>query len=231
MRLLREYNKKYLGYAKYDPLTASLGESFYARYLSLSAVGNDARANDVPSTTRPMPRTLLRSTFGRPSPNHSFHQQACFETAFVAILKLGFFEPTNVLALHDCHPLLSHLISTCVHLRHHDFSWLAEYDTAWSTQDTLRDDKAYAFLACLIHYDLSIANTIRFLGNNYTGEYRDIPSTVASLRACDIAESLLEYYSRVMTVGCPNHFNATTTPDNALLYWLRGKHPSIRAKL
>jgi len=41
MHLLREYNKKYLGYANYDPSTASLGESFYACYLSLSAVGND----------------------------------------------------------------------------------------------------------------------------------------------------------------------------------------------
>jgi hypothetical protein len=34
-----------------------------------------------------------------------------------------------------------------------------------------------------------------------------------------------------MTMGCPNHFNATTTRDNALLYWRRGNHPSIRAKL
>ena len=34
-----------------------------------------------------------------------------------------------------------------------------------------------------------------------------------------------------MTVGCPNHFNATTTHDNALLYWRKGNHPSIRAKL
>jgi hypothetical protein len=89
--------------------------------------------------------------------------------------KIGFFEPSNILALHECHPLLLHLICTCVHLRHHDFSWLAEYDTAWSTQDTLRDDKAYTFLACLIHYNLSVANTIWFLGNNYTGEYHDIP--------------------------------------------------------
>ena len=59
MRLLREYNKKYLGYTNYDPSTASLGESFYARYLSLSAVGNDAHANDAHSTMRPSPHTLL----------------------------------------------------------------------------------------------------------------------------------------------------------------------------
>ncbi len=61
MRLLREYNKKYLGYADYDPSTASLGESFYARYLSLSVIGNDTRANDVPPQRPPAPRTLLRS--------------------------------------------------------------------------------------------------------------------------------------------------------------------------
>jgi hypothetical protein len=104
MRLLREYNKKYLGYANYDPSTASLGESFYARYLSLSAVGNDTRANDAPPTMRPPPSTLLQNTFGCPSPDHSFHQQACFETAFITILKSGVFEPADILAL------LSHLI-------------------------------------------------------------------------------------------------------------------------
>jgi hypothetical protein len=39
MCLLHEYNKKYLRYADYNPSATSLGESFYARYLSLSAVG------------------------------------------------------------------------------------------------------------------------------------------------------------------------------------------------
>jgi len=200
-------------------------------WTTLSAVGNDTRVNDATPPMRPPPHTLLQNSFGCSSLDHSFHQQACFETAFVPILKSGFFEPVDILALHDCHPLLSHLICACVHLRHHNFLWLAEYDTVWATQDTLSDDKAYAFLARLIHYDLSIANTIWFLGNNYTGEYRDIPLIVASLRTRGIAETLIEHYPRVMTVGCPNHFNATTTRENALLYWHEGNHPFIRAKL
>ena len=82
MRLRCEYNKKYVGYANYDPSAASLGESFYVRYLSLSAIGNDTRANDASPTTRPVHRALLRKPFGRTSPHHSFHQQACFETAY-----------------------------------------------------------------------------------------------------------------------------------------------------
>ena len=121
MRLLTEFNKKYLGNPDHDPTVASLGKSFYDRYLSLSAVGNDTRANDAPPTTRPPPSTLLRNTFGRPSPDHSFHQQACFETAFITILKSGVFEPSDILALHDCLPLLSLLFCSCIHLRHHDF--------------------------------------------------------------------------------------------------------------
>ena len=36
MRLLTEFNKKYLGNPDHDPTVASLGKSFYDRYLSLS---------------------------------------------------------------------------------------------------------------------------------------------------------------------------------------------------
>jgi hypothetical protein len=80
MDLLREFNKKYLGQPDYDLAAAFLGKSFYDKYLSLSAVGNDIR----PTTALPQPpspRVLLRSSFGKPSANHSFVQDACFETS------------------------------------------------------------------------------------------------------------------------------------------------------
>jgi hypothetical protein len=34
-----------------------------------------------------------------------------------------------------------------------------------------------------------------------------------------------------MTIGFPNHLNELTLCDNALLYWQKGNHPSIRAKI
>jgi hypothetical protein len=81
----------------------------------------------------------------------------------------------------------------------------------------MKGDKAYAFLVCLLHYNLSVASTIRSFGNNYTGAYRNIPSILKSLHSHGIAESLILHYSRVMTVGCPNHLNASTSRDNTLL--------------
>jgi hypothetical protein len=74
------------------------------------------------------------------------------------------------------------LLCACVHLRNYDFLLLRQYSLAWATQASLDDNKAYAFLACLLHYNLSVALTIQFLGNNYTGEYHDVPSIVASLQ-------------------------------------------------
>jgi hypothetical protein len=230
MDVLREFNKKYLGQSDYDPAAAFLSKSFYDKYLPLSAIGNDIR----PTTAlprRPLPRVLLRSSFGKPSENHSFVQDACFETSYVLILKSGFFEPADILVLHRCHPLLSHLLCACVHLHRYDFLWLARYNLDWGKQQSLDHDKAYAFLACLLHYNLSVASTIRFLGNNFTGAYHNIPSIVESLRSHGIAETLISHYARVMTIGCPNHLNASTSRNNALLYWRKGNHPSIRAKL
>jgi hypothetical protein len=101
----------------------------------------------------------------------------------------------------------------------------------WDKQQSLDRNKAYAFLACLLHYNLSVASTIRFLGTNYTGAYRDILSIIESLHSHGIAETLISHYARIMTMGCPNHLNVSTSCDNAHLYWRKGNHPSIRTKL
>ena len=106
----------------------------------------------------------MRKGFGTPSLSHSFHQEPTFETMYVVVLKSGFFVPSNILVLHDTHPLLSHILSACAHLRTYNFLWLSEYNPAWSTQTELSETLAYAFLACLLLYDLSIANVVCFLG-------------------------------------------------------------------
>ncbi len=72
---------------------------------------------------------------------------------------------------------------------------------------------------------------VHFLRDNYTDTYHGIPSIVALLHAHGIAESLIVHYSHVMTVRCPNHLNATTSCDNALLYWQKENHPSICTKI
>jgi hypothetical protein len=66
---------------------------------------------------------------------------------YMLILNSGFFKPIDILALHQCHRLLSHLLCMCVHLCNHSFLWLAKYNRDWAKQESLSDNKAYAFLA------------------------------------------------------------------------------------
>ena len=72
---------------------------------------------------------------------------------------------------------------------------------------------------------------MQFLGNNYTGNYRNVTSITDTLRSHDIDVALIGHYTCVMTVCCPNHFNASTRCANTLLYWRHGNHPSIRVKI
>jgi hypothetical protein len=60
---------------------------------------------------------------------------------------------------------------------------------------------------------------MQFLGNNYTGSYHNIIATTATLHSYTINEAFIIHYTHVMTVGCPNSFNACTTWANTLLYW------------
>jgi hypothetical protein len=112
MDLLCAFNKKYLGQSDYEPTVASLGKSFYYDYLSLLTIGNDIRTTAASSPRPPTLGDLLCSSFGKPSACHSFVQDACFETLYVLVLKSGFFEPADILALHHCHLLLLHLLCT-----------------------------------------------------------------------------------------------------------------------
>jgi hypothetical protein len=86
-------------------------------------------------------------------------------------------------------------------------------------------------LACLFYYNLNTSLLMRYLGNNYTGAYRDIHNIVNLLHNLKISPDLITKYTRVMLTGCPNHFVADTTRADALLHWRLHNHPSIDQKL
>lgn len=72
---------------------------------------------------------------------------------------------------------------------------------------------------------------MRYLGNNYTGAYREVDKIVTKLRELNIDEDLIDKYIRVMVTCCPNHFVAETTRANTLLHWRMQNGPTINRKL
>ncbi|KAL7545571.1 hypothetical protein ACHAWF_008925, partial [Thalassiosira exigua] len=88
-----------------------------------------------------------------------------------------------------------------------------------------------AMLAAPFHYQMHASDVMRFLGGTFTGEHRDITSIVETLTSHDIDPWLIAHYVRTMTVGCPAHFVAESSRDNAMLHWRQGNHPSIKKYL
>lgn len=73
--------------------------------------------------------TQLRTTgFGRPSKNHSFRQEACFENTLIIQLKANYFPPDTLASLLAVNPLIKHLYHMIQRLQLYDFGRLREYN-------------------------------------------------------------------------------------------------------
>jgi hypothetical protein len=111
-------------------------------------------------------------------------------------------------ALTSSHTLLGHLATSIVAFGDYDFRWIREYNLDWKEQETLDPDRQVALTAALLHFDLDVSLLMRYLGKNYTGEYRNVAASVATLCKHNIPEDLTAKFRRVLLTGCPNHFMA-----------------------
>ena len=228
LRHLRAFNKKYHGMADFDTKKAALGEYFY---YSLSHCHDYASASRHWRAALPTRLDLFRTGFGRPDLAHSFHQTPCLETCSAHVLQSGMLTPAALLAWSEADPLICHLASSLVAFADYDFRWVREYNTEWASQSEIDPDRQIAYTAALFHYNLDVSLLMRYLGNNFTAEYRDVDAACARLTALGISPDLITKYRRVMLVGCPNHFVAETSRENALLYLRRRNGPTIDRKL
>ena len=115
---LTKFNKKYLGASDYDVTAAALGEIFYSNLTTC----NDALLN-TPRWRQKLPTrlNLFRTKFGQQDLNHSFGQEACFETTLLHTLCSGYLVLPNTVAVCGTHPLIGHLAATKVAYANHDF--------------------------------------------------------------------------------------------------------------
>ena len=131
---------------------------------------------------------------------------------------------TGVANLSSLHPLIGHLLKMIDEYAKIDFSKLHEIDLDYRSQKKISQEKVKMFVACLFHFNLSVANIYRYTGNNYTASYQDVMKAIERMRGL-VDDNLLAHYVRLMTVGASAHFNYETMRDNDMLHWREGNHP------
>ena len=88
-----------------------------------------------------------------------------------------------------------------------NFSELREYDLNYASQEEIPKERLQLFMACLFHFDPSMANVMRYIGNKYTGGYCNVKASVNRMRGL-VDDDFPTLYARVMTLGAPSHFVA-----------------------
>ena len=66
-------------------------------------------------------------------------------------------------------------------------------------------------LAATLQYELDIPTLIRFLGGNYTGEYRNSKESIRALKEANCDEQIIKDLQRLFEKGSPNYMNASST--------------------
>ncbi|KAL7545572.1 hypothetical protein ACHAWF_008926 [Thalassiosira exigua] len=125
---LKAYNLKYRGLAttKATPMSGkSSASSIPHLYESLNRTVH-MRWGDEPGWKAALPtRAQLQNTsFGRPSVNHSFTQEAAFETCMHPILLSGYLDLYSFTALCCITLIIAHIVKMIVLLFDYDFTWL-----------------------------------------------------------------------------------------------------------
>ena len=170
---------------------------------------------------------MKKSKFGRPSLDHTFTSQATFEHILIFLLKGEYLPNQDKKSLFNTHPLFKHFNNILEWSRNIEFMDLKNPIKDYANQNSINTTRIQKMLAAVFWYNLDIPTVIRFLGNNYTGEYRDINKTLQMLRdtKCDL--QVIKELERLFSIGAPNKFNASSTHKNYLDYFRYGNHSSI----
>ena len=169
---------------------------------------------------------LKSSTFGKPSIDHSFTSEACFEHIMIFLLKSGYISKPEHTNLLESHPLFQHLDKMLNWSSNIQFMDLKTPIKNYADQKSIDTSRVKKMLAATLQYDLDIPTLIRFLGANYTGEYRDTKTTIKALENAKCNRKIIEDLQRLLEKGSPNHMNATTTHQNFLDFFRYGNHSS-----
>ena len=129
------------------------------------------------------------------------------------------------------HPLYKHLHKMIHWSKNIDFESIKSHIPNYQDQKSIDPNRVKLFVAALLHYDMDIPTLIRYLGGNYTGDYRDTDYTIKILKESNCDPQIISDLEKILTLGCPMKMVASTTRQNFLEFLNYGNHTSIKQNL
>jgi hypothetical protein len=169
----------------------------------------------------------LDQPFGKDRTNQSFTVQAAFRHVLCPVIKSGFLSNCALAALEAAYAPAA---SYSQLLRTHslvDFSALRDPIPPDMPSDVMVPLYSCMFTALLLHYDLSVASAVRWMGGIHTGAHRDHAMILSTLMAAGVDADIISDLRRVYYYGAPAYINAESTDANFRHYFDYGNHKTI----
>ena len=149
---------------------------------------------------------MKKSKFGKPSLNHTFTSEATFEHIVIFLLKGGYLLKQDKTNLLITHPLFKHFDTMLNWSNKINFIDIKEPIKDYANQKSINTIRVQKILAAVLWYNLDIPTVIRFLGNNYTGEYKETDITLKLLNDTKCDPQVIKDIERLFHTGAPNKF-------------------------
>ena len=111
-------------------------------------------------------------------------------------------------------------------LQNVDFWELQQHPADWAKQTEISEDFVRQMNACFVHYNGDVGLVLRFLGGEYTAEWRDTDAVTEAARQVVLPEDC-DHIHRILTKGCPARFNWEEPPRNKEAYLRQGNCPTV----
>jgi hypothetical protein len=174
---------------------------------------------------------LQQQSFGKPSLQQTYTAEATFLHIVLFLLKRPvLFSPLDFSNLVTCTENINTLWKTWQMHKDIDFTPLRQLNTDWEAQKQISDEWVGLLTACLLHYDLDLATTVRFIGGNHVGAHHD-PDVILHRIQGLVDEEVYHDMERLLTFGMPAILNYHAARDRFATYYEFGNHQSIDRNL
>ena len=112
-----------------------------------------------------------------------------------------------------------------------NFTTIKNHIPNYQDQKAIDPNRVKLFLAALLHYELDIPTLIRYLGGNYTANYRNTNRTIQISEDTKCPPKVISDLKKIFTLGCPMKMIASSSRKNFLDFLRYGNHKSIYQNL
>ena len=208
-----------------------------ADFMEVEPPSPDDATDSFAAAPPPIPGGLLSENFAPPSRLELFRRMppdparrystppTGYYAAFVAV-KHGWLTDDDRERFAQADEHAAAIMHDVPRLVGTDFSSLLEPDLDWAERTTIESELVDKMTACAIHYDLELPTVARFLGGEYTGEWRDADKVVAEVKPYVSAEDC-RHIHRLLTTGAPYEFDWDEPTANKESFLRQGNSKTV----